>query len=256
MDGNSPEKWFKSLPILTRSLLVTLFATTCLVGMGLLDPHSIILDWGLVTRKYVVPESFQCELCRYHLWRLISSGLFLGGFSFGFVMQLYLFTNFSSKLEANPRFAAVPGEYLYFLFVISFLVASFSLLLAWPRGYPLTGPSIIFAIIYYWSRCEPEAPLSIWGFQVKGYQLPFALVFISLLMGGDIWKDILGIVAGHLYHFLKDVVPIEYNVNVLKAPRIFSLAYKKITGEAAPPAAPAAPGGGMFVGGGYRLGGM
>lgn len=186
------------------------------------------------------------------MWRLLTSGLYLGGFSFGFVMQLYLFTNFSSKLEESPRLTSVPGEYAYFLFVVSFLVALFSLLLAWPRGYPLTGSSTIFAIIYYWSRCEPEAPLSIWGFQVKGYQLPFALLFITLLMGGDIWKDILGIAAGHVYHFLKDVVPAEYGSNPLKTPQFFSRFFNKGT----VPAEPRAATGRLFMGGGQRLGQM
>lgn len=52
MDINSPEVWFKSLPIVTRSLLVMLFSSTCLVVTGLLDPYAIVLDWSLVTQKY------------------------------------------------------------------------------------------------------------------------------------------------------------------------------------------------------------
>ncbi len=54
MDINSPEGWFKSLPIVTRSLLVMLFSSTCLVVTGLLDPYAIVLDWSLVTQKYGV----------------------------------------------------------------------------------------------------------------------------------------------------------------------------------------------------------
>ena len=52
MDANSPEAWFKNLPVVTRGLLVTMFSTTCLAVLGLLDPHWILLDWSLVTRKY------------------------------------------------------------------------------------------------------------------------------------------------------------------------------------------------------------
>lgn len=134
-------------------------------------------------------------------------------------------------------------------------MSSLSLLLAWPRGFPLTGPSIIFAIIYYWSRCEPEAPLSLWGFSVKGYQLPFALVFLTLLMGGDIWKDILGIAAGHVYHFLKDIMAIEYNLNPLKTPLWVHKLAGRLLKTQAPVPAEEAPRQRMFVGGGHRLGG-
>jgi Derlin-2/3 len=247
MDSNSPEAWFKGLPPVTRTLLVVLFSTTCLVVAGFVDVHIIFLDWFQVTRKY-------------QFWRLFTGALFLGGFSFGFVMQLYFFTNFGSKLETHQRFNQ-PGDYLFFLIVISVLVAIFSLLLQWPRGYPMTGPSIIFALIYYWSRCEPEARMSIWGFEVKGYQLPFALVFLTMLMGGDIWKDVLGIAAGHLYHFMKDVVPVEYKMDLLKTPRLFKHLVGRVSRTQPQVGAPA---GGqpqdrpnrLFVGGGYRLGGI
>jgi Derlin-2/3 len=53
MDTNSPEAWFKNLPPVTRSLLVALFTTTALFSMGLMDVNLILLDWSLVTKKYV-----------------------------------------------------------------------------------------------------------------------------------------------------------------------------------------------------------
>ena len=34
----------------------------------------------------------------------------------------------------------------------------------------------MFAILYYWSRCEPEARLSIYGFSIPGYQFPFFMM--------------------------------------------------------------------------------
>ena len=52
MDTNSPEAWFKNLPLITRNLLVASFSTTCLVVVGLLDSRWIMLDWSLVTQKY------------------------------------------------------------------------------------------------------------------------------------------------------------------------------------------------------------
>lgn len=173
-------------------------------------------------------------------------------------MQLYFFTTFGSKLETHQRFSQTPGEYLFFLVVIALLVSVFSLLLAWPRGFPLTGPSIIFALIYYWSRCEPEARMSIWGFEVKGYQVPFALLFMTMLMGGDIWKDVVGLAAGHVYHFLKDIVPVEYKMDILKTPMfVRKLAARWTQGSGAqPPTAAERPAvGRLWGGGGQRLGG-
>lgn len=53
-------------------------------------------------------------LFRYHLWRLVTSGLFLGVFSFGFVMQLYLFTSFGGKLERHQRYSFDLSPFLVF----------------------------------------------------------------------------------------------------------------------------------------------
>lgn len=48
--------------------------------------------------------------------------------------------------------------------------------------------------------------------------LPYAFLALSVLTGGDIISDIIGIIAGHLYYFLKDILPIQYNYDILKTP--------------------------------------
>jgi hypothetical protein len=59
MDGaNSPEKWFKELPPVTRYGLVALFASTCLASLGVLNPSLLTLDWQLVARKYDLDHVF------------------------------------------------------------------------------------------------------------------------------------------------------------------------------------------------------
>ena len=82
-------------------------------------------------------------------------------------------------------------------------------------------------------------------------------MFVTLLMGGDVWKDLLGIAAGHLYHFLKDILAMEYNMNPLKTPlwvHKLTARLMRIPTGAVPPAEEA-PRGRVFIGGGYRLGG-
>ena len=60
------------------------------------------------------------------------------------------------------------------------------------------------------SRREPHAVLNFFSFNIKGFQFPFVLLFFHLLMGQSIWGDLLGLGSGHIYYFLKDVVPQEY----------------------------------------------
>lgn len=238
MAENTPEQWYKSLPILTRVGLTTFFCITVLVQLEILDPSLLFLNWPLVINKLQV-------------WRLLTSVTFFGTFSFQFLFQLYFFSSFSSKLERNENFAAPgrEGDYLFFLLIQILLLCVVSLVLVWPGGYPQLGPSLVFAILYYWSRCEPYAQLNFFSFTIKGYQFPFALVFFQLLIGGNIWADLLGLASGHIYYFIKEVVPTEYGHTLIKTPtflRTFMLNYASGAGAARAPAA----GVGGFGGGG------
>ena len=77
-------------------------------------------------------------------------------------------------------------------------------------------------------------------------------------MGGDVWRDIVGLAAGHLFYFLKDIVPIAYKLDILRTPafvqRIASRISSSQTTNPRPAAGPAQPQR-FFAGRGVRLGG-
>lgn len=240
---NTPEQWYKNLPILTRIGLTTFFALTVLVQLQILNPMLVYLNWPLVINKLQV-------------WRLLTSVCFFGGFSFQFLFQMYFFSSYSSKLENNEIFSQ-PGDYLFFLLTQILLLDIISLVLAWPAGFPMLGPSLVFAILYYWSRREPYAMLNVFSFTIKGYQFPFALLIFQLLIGGNIWIDLLGLASGHLYYFLKEVVPAEYGHTLIKTPAFITnfMAQYGRGAAAAPGRAAAPPPPRNFGGAGHRLGG-
>lgn len=251
---NTPEQWYKNLPILTRIGLTVFFSVTVLVQLEILNPLLLALNWPLVINKLQV-------------WRLLTSVCFFGGFSFQFIFQMYFFSSFSSKLEKNEIFAQ-PGDYLFFLLVQILLLDVISLALAWPNGFPMLGPALVFAILYYWSRREPYAMLNFFSFTIKGYQFPFALVFFQLLMGGSIWMDLVGLASGHIYYFLKEVVPAEYGHTLIKTPAFLTRVMAQYTAGGARTAGRAAAAAGVggggaapppppprFGGQGHRLGG-
>ncbi|OLP85244.1 Protein URA2 [Symbiodinium microadriaticum] len=241
---NTPEQWYKNLPILTRVLLTVIFGVTVLVQLEFLNPGLLFLNWPMIINKLQV-------------WRLLTPALFFGTFSFQFLLQMYFFTSFSSKLEQNEVFSQ-PGDYLFFLLAQILLLDVISLALMWPSGFPTLGPPLVFAILYYWSRREPYARLSFFSFTIQGYQFPFALIFFQLLIGGNIWMDLLGLASGHIYYFLAEVVPQEYGYVLVKTPAFLSnfMARYAAPGVAANrPAATARPQPTNFGGGGQRLGG-
>jgi hypothetical protein len=45
------------------------------------------------------------------------------------------------------------------------------------------------------------------------------MIFISMITGGNIVSDLVGIAAGHLYFYLKDLAPINHAMDILKTPQ-------------------------------------
>ena len=246
MDGgggggaNTPEQWYYNLPIVTRVGLTIFFSTTLLFQMGVLDPSLIILHWPMIYQKL-------------QLWRLFTGSFFLGKFSFNLVFQLYFFTSFGSKLERNEIFTNEPGGYVFFMLFQMIVISLLGLVLQWPTGIPMVGPSLIFSVIYYWSRREPYAQLSFFSFNIKGFQFPFALLFFQMLMGGSPWMDLLGLASGHIFYFLKEIVPQEYGKSWLVPPVFLQTFAVKHLG-AVPPQGGVRPQQ-NFGGAGQRLGG-
>ena len=119
--------------------------------------------------------------------------------------------------------------------------------------------------------------VSLWGCPIKASNLPWVLLGLSLLTGGDPFKDLIGIAAGHTFIYLKLILPQSHGYNILNTPRWAENLVKRLTLWAnngrAPPSTfgmggridtgaqadrPAAGGGARFSafgGSGVRLGG-
>jgi hypothetical protein len=44
-------------------------------------------------------------------------------------------------------------------------------------------------------------------------------LLLSIVTGGDLLSDIIGIGAGHLYFYLKDMAPLHHGMDILKTPQ-------------------------------------
>ena len=58
------------------------------------------------------------------------------------------------------------------------------------------------------------------GFRFEGLYLPWALIAFTVLVGSNPMTDILGVIAGHLYYFLLEVLPATKGWNVLQTPAV------------------------------------
>jgi len=59
------------------------------------------------------------------------------------------------------------------------------------------------------------------GFIIRAPFLPWVFCGLSLLLGGEVQSDLVGIAVGHIYYFLEDVFPVqEGGFKILNTPEI------------------------------------
>jgi len=139
---------------------------------------------------------------------------FFGGFGINFLFNMIFLIQYSGKLESES-FNGRPADYIFMLLFggTVMTIAAYFLQL------PLISFALLMMLIWVWCRRNATASVSLFYFSFKAIYFPLVLIAIHVLMGGSPVMDLVGVVAGHLYHFLVDIVPITYGLNVLRTPQ-------------------------------------
>lgn len=203
MAGQSLETFFAEMPVVTKFWLCASFLSTLAVMLKIIHPMMLLLDFDMIWG-------------RFQIWRLLTCACFFGKFSFPFMFQLYFLVSYGKLYESDPfpTGGGASSDFAYMLMI----GAAFLWSVAYFMGLPFIGESLVFMTIYVWSRKNPEAPLGFYGFTFKGLHLPWVLMAIGILMGGDPTNDLFGIGVGHVYYFLLKIVPEQYGTNVIRTP--------------------------------------
>lgn len=203
--GGSPQEWFYSLPPITRSFFVAMLATTCFCSFGMISPTSLHLNYNLISSKFEV-------------WRLASNLVFLGTFSFPFLLSLYIFIQYSNRYEVGPFDTGAGGtsaDYAWMLSIATILLS----VAGFVMREPFMGQALSFTIMYVWSKKNPESMTSIFGFNFKALYLPLALIAFHMLIGNPLTQPIIGVITGHIYYFLHYIAPAQVGFEIIKTPR-------------------------------------
>lgn len=179
---------------------------------------------------FVVPDTlyFAWPLTwgNFEIWRFFTNFIFFGDFSFPFLIQLYLLVTYSSRLEKNPfpsgggTHEGTTADYVWMMVLggltmslCNILFATLDPPVATMTGellysrWPAMAPSMVFMILYLWSKRNPLAIAGFFGFKFQAFYLPWVFLVFHVLVGASIEKDLLGIAAGHLYYFLLEELP-------------------------------------------------
>jgi len=209
-DVGGPEAWFRSLPIVTQAWFGATTFLTLTANFGLFSPMKLVWIWPNIKDQF-------------EIWRFATSFCYAGGFSFNMVITLYMLVNFSRQYEAGGPFNTGAGggtaDYIFML-----MVGMVATLLTYPLAVthfplpPMFTTTLVFYVLYVWSKRNPTAPANIWGVPLKGAQLPWAYLGLTVLMGNPYHDMLHGLVMGHLYYFLVDVLPAVHGTQVLNTP--------------------------------------
>jgi len=208
---SSPEDWFRTLPPVTKFCFCVAVSTTVLISIGLMSEYYLFMD-----------KSFAID--KFQIWRLFSNFIFFGSFSIGFVFNIVLLVRYLNELESS-YFAGIAGA-ADLTFVLLFGMLCMDLVaLIWPIYF--MGPSLIFFIIYVWSRKDPYRQVIFYGFTFSQWHTPFLFLGVSVLIGNSLTTDLLGIAVGHLYYFLSEVVPRVYGWTIIRTPTFLYAVFNK-----------------------------
>ncbi|KAM3682921.1 hypothetical protein ACJW31_12G107200 [Castanea mollissima] len=177
---STPAEYYLSLPPVSKFYRVACLMTTSALYLDLYDPYNIALFYSLALK-------------RFQVWGLITNFFFLGPFSFSFAFRLLMIARYGVSVERGP-FDKRTAEYVWM-----FVFGALSLLVMAAVPYlqsPFLGGSLVFMLVYVWSREFPNARISIYGLvSLKGFYFPWAMLALSLILRNSLKTDILGMVA-------------------------------------------------------------
>ncbi|KAF9575952.1 hypothetical protein EC968_000914 [Mortierella alpina] len=182
---------YKSIPLVTRTVLTATIVLTLGVAMGFVPHRLLFLDWSAIIFKF-------------HIHRLFTP-FFVTGLGFNMLFDLYFLFTYGSQLETST-FGGRSADFAWFLLFTSITSA----IGAYYMGFMYLFQSMLVAVIYLWSQSNAERIVSfMFGVQFKARYFPWVLIGYNFVVGGARipWDMIIGAASAHLYYFLDTVYP-------------------------------------------------
>ena len=187
--------WLREIPIITRYWFLLSIAVPILGKIGLLPPTYLILIWEAITKLQI--------------WRFITCFFYypvtpMTGFHY--LINLFFLYSYSIRLE-NGTFEGRPADYLLMLLVFGLCLIVAGLLVS----LPILMDPLIIATIYVFCQLNPEMIVTFFfGIQFQARYLPWILTLFHFVTQGSVMMEIMGILVGHIYFFLKFKYPVEF----------------------------------------------
>ncbi|CAN0082872.1 unnamed protein product [Discosporangium mesarthrocarpum] len=203
--GRSPEDLFRSIPPLSKVIIVSMVGMLLSQVMGVFSWHQFAFIWPLVWKKF-------------QFWRIFTAAFFPGLPGFSTLITMYTIGMYSIRYEEDSFSTGGGGgsaDYSVLLIFGLVVMETFSVLFL---QLPFITSAMLFMIAYVWSRKNANSAVSFFGVAVQAVYVPWVMVGINVLMGMGLTEALLGIGVGHLYYFLIDILPDTHNIDLIQTP--------------------------------------
>ncbi len=186
-----------ALPPFTRSWLLATIALTFLGRLGIPSSQWLVLAAGEVLHKF-------------NFWRPVTALFYFPltpQTGFRFLSSLYLLYHYSSQLETGD-FAGRPADYFFML------LFNWACCVAVGLGTSLLSvmEPMVWSVLYIWCQLNRDSLVTHWfGGSFRAVYLPWALLALNTITTGSGMSELVGILVGHAYYFLRHRYPDDFN---------------------------------------------
>ncbi|CAI9715442.1 Hypothetical predicted protein [Octopus vulgaris] len=192
MASNDIGDWFRSIPRITKFWFVGSIALPLAAKFGLLSPVMLILRYDFVVYKF-------------QIWRLLTSVLYYP-VGFHYLLNLYFLYSYSVRLETGT-FLGRPADYIALL-CFNWICL---IIIGLTAGLFYLMDPMVLSVLYIWCQLNKDITVTFWfGTRFPAMYLPWVLFGFNLIVGDGGLFELIGILVGHLYFFLKFKYPQDF----------------------------------------------
>ena len=204
------ELYFSQPPLTRYYLTIVLIMSFLITYMKQVPlPSYLILNYTLIFKQF-------------QIWRLFTNFFIIGQFSMGFLFFCFFFYSNVRTLEIQALKFRRYAEFLMMIFYIIIALNLINIITSYYFGLKenfTLAHQLLYALVYIDSKREPQKNVMIYFITIKNCYVPYAFLLFSLITGGSIIENIIGIVAGHIYFFFKEIAPVHNGIDLLKTPK-------------------------------------
>lgn len=173
-----------------------------------------------IVSPYALYFDHKAVLFRKEWWRVITPFFFFGYLNFHTIFGIMFVSRYSKMLE-EQLFYDETLDYLFLVMFKSAMIMFFVMVSPFKSMDTLfLGYTLGISLMYYWSRQNPEFKFSLFGcFTFSAPYLPWMILLIGKLFGGEVFTNFIGIVVGHIVFYGDQKLPKYTNLHVFRCPQ-------------------------------------